>query len=349
MKDKKQLVTLISSLILLIVGIILITQIAKASKTDTDKRSSKAQGQNVTSLSVQVASTSMAMQQGGVGAPLYFPVPVVSKTPMVGAKNGQPTPTTGAKNGQPTPPTPPGQSTPGSTVPAPTSPPPTSPPPVSPPNPSGSTPYRYFPVGTALSTIQSQGAALSKQQVKLLIEKEIDGSWGVIQQDLGFSTKEKAYAFFLGMASRESTLQVGVETGSGPSHSYGALQAAEPSYNDPGANYAPEDVPEMTQFDFTPENFYDPGISIYMGMRHLIHFSKQATTAGFTGTQWLRHTLIGYNTGVVTFSNESWIQQYSDEIGALAGWYLLNGHLYDTQFTYTGDPNVDRNQPWGWY
>jgi hypothetical protein len=33
----------------------------------------------------------------------------------------------------------------------------------------------------------------------------------------------------------------------------------------------------------------------------------------------------------------------------MAGWYLHNGHLYDTLFTWTGDPNVNRSQPWGWY
>jgi hypothetical protein len=105
----------------------------------------------------------------------------------------------------------------------------------------------------------------------------------------------------------------------------------------------------MTHFDLTPQNFYDPGISIYMGIRHIIHYSKQAKAAGYTGTQLLRHELIGYNTGFVTNSNASWLVQYSDEIGSLAGWYLANGHLYDSQFTWTGDPRVSRSQPWGWY
>jgi hypothetical protein len=324
MKNKK-LIILISSIVLLILGIALINQIARAARTDTDNRSSKVVHSSVTNLSVLVTSTTTAMQQRQTGGPLYFPLPIApQKNPTAGAKNHQPTPT--ASSAQPTPkPTPP-------------------------PNPAVSTPYRYFPVGTSLSDIQSKGKALSKQQVKLLIEKEVDGSWGVIQQDLGFSTKEKAYAFFLGMSTCESTLSVGVETGDGPSHSYGALQAAEPSYADTNAGYAPEDnVPEMTQLPFTPENFYDPGISIYMGMRHLIHFSKLAKEAGYSGVQLLRHELIGYNTGVVTFSDESYIHTYSDEIGSTAGWYLANGHLYDDQFTYRGDPRLDLNQPWGWY
>jgi hypothetical protein len=214
---------------------------------------------------------------------------------------------------------------------------------------TGSNAYRYFAAGTSVGAIQAGARNLSKQQVKVLIEKEIDGSWSIIQSDLGFSTKEKAYAFFLGLASRESTLNAGLETGNGPSHSYGALQAAETAYiNTKG--YLPENnVPEMTQFSLTPQNFYDPGISIYMGIRHVIHYNKQAKAAGYTGTQLLRHELIGYNTGSVTNSNASWLVQYSDEIGSLAGWYLANGHLYDTQFTWTGDPRVNRSQPWGWY
>ncbi len=215
---------------------------------------------------------------------------------------------------------------------------------------TSSTPYRYFPDGTTVTAIQAGARSLSKQQVKVLIEKEIEGSWSAIQSNLGFSTKEKAYAFFLGMASRESTLNAGLETGSGPSHSYGPIQAAETAYANANPSYDPEtDVPEMTQFTFTPQNFYDPGIAVYMGIRHLLHFTRQAKAAGYTGTEQLRHALIGYNTGRVTTSDPNWLKQYSDEIGALAGWYLNNGHLYDDQFTWTSDPRVNRSQPWGWY
>jgi hypothetical protein len=184
----------------------------------------------------------------------------------------------------------------------------------------------------------------------MLIQKEIDNSWGVVQSVLALSTKEKAYAFFLGMASLESTLNAALETGSGPSHSYGPLQTAETAYANANPNYAPEqNVPEMVQYPFTPQNYYDPGIAVYMGIRHLIHYTRQAQASGYTGIQFLRHGLIGYNTGDVNWSNQNWIVHYSDEIGALAGWYLLNGHLYDTAFTYNGDPQVNRSQPWGWY
>jgi hypothetical protein len=208
---------------------------------------------------------------------------------------------------------------------------------------------RYFPAGTAVATMRAQGGAMSRQQVKALIEKEVNANLGVIQAKLGFTTESQAYAFFLGVATRESTLGVNLETGSGPSHAYGPLQAAEPAYAGNAGYTSENDVPQMTQFSFTPQNFYDPGVAVYMGIRHLLHFSNQARAAGYSGNDLLRHTLIGYNTGNVNVTDENLLKQYSDEIGSLAGWYLSNSHLYDTLFTWTGDPRVNRSQPWGWY
>jgi hypothetical protein len=210
--------------------------------------------------------------------------------------------------------------------------------------------YRYFPLGTDVATMKADANTMTKQQVKALIEKEIDGTWSVVQTQLGFSSKTQAYAFFLGQATRESTLTVDLETGSGSAHSYGSLQTSETAYANANPSYIPEsDVPQLTMFDYTPQNFYDPGISVYMGIRHLIHFAHQAQSAGYTGADVLRHALMGYNTGHINTSNASWMTQYSDEIGALAGWYLNNGHLYDAASTWTGDPHVDRSQPWSWY
>ena len=207
---------------------------------------------------------------------------------------------------------------------------------------------RDLPLGTAVSILQAAANAMSKQVAKVLLEKEIDNSWGAIQSELGFSTKEKAYAFFLGMATRESTLTAGLETGTGSAHSYGLIQTAETAYANANPSYTPEhNVPEMTQYAFTPQNFYDPGIAIYMGFRHLIHFANLARAKGYRGTELLRHALLGYNTGYI--DNTSVMTQYSDEIGALAGWYLHNKHLYDAMTTWTSDPRVDRSQPWGWY
>ncbi len=207
---------------------------------------------------------------------------------------------------------------------------------------------RYYPLGTSAATMKAKATNLTKQQVKILIESQINKNWAVIQSKLGFSTQARAYAFFLGMASRESTLNAGLETGSGPSHSYGAIQASETAYS--GTSYPVEsDVPQMTIYAFTPENYYDPGIAIHMGIHHLLHFSNQARAAGYSGTNILRYALIGYNTGWVTNASAGLLQSYSDEIGALAGWYLNNGHLYDSQFTWTGSSAVNRSSPWGWF
>jgi hypothetical protein len=208
---------------------------------------------------------------------------------------------------------------------------------------------RYFPAGTSVDAIKSGSKSISRQQVKLLIEGQVDKNWSVIQDRTGFTTKEKAYAFFLGFSTREATLQVVLETGDGPSHSYGPLQTAEPAYvND--KNYAPEkDVPEMTQYDLTDQNFYDPGIAVHSGIRHFLHFATQAKKAGYTGKELLRHALIGFNSGSIESDDPQWMKEYADEIGALSGWYL-QGHLTDAAYTYTGSTSgVDRNNPWGWY
>jgi Cellulose binding domain len=231
------------------------------------------------------------------------------------------------------------------------------------PTPTGSEPNidRYYPSGTPVSTMISGASSLTQQQVKVLIEQQVKEYWSVIQSTFGFSTLEKAYAFFLGQATRESTLQGGLETGgsslgngtsgSGASgHSYGPLQAAETAYANTNTSYQPEtDVPQIYQYDLVPANFYDIGISIHMGIRHMIHFAHQASAAGETGVNIARYALAGYNTGWVTNVGSGELTSYSDEIGALAGWYLNNGHLYDTAWTWTGDSRVDRSNPWGWY
>ena len=205
----------------------------------------------------------------------------------------------------------------------------------------------------------SGASALSQQQVKVLIEQQVNEYWSVIQSTFGFSSLTNAYGFFLGQATRESTLQGGLETGgttlgsgtsgSGASgHSYGPLQAAETAYLNTNTGYQTEyDVPQIYQYDLVPQNFYDIGISIHMGIRHLIHFAHLAQAAGESGVNIVRYGLAGYNTGQVT--NSGVLTSYSDEIGALAGWYITNGHLYDTAWTWTGDPRVDRSNPWGWY
>lgn len=209
---------------------------------------------------------------------------------------------------------------------------------------------RCFPLGMPINVMKTKATHMTKQQVKLLIEQEVHDHWKLIQSQLGFTTEVKAYAFFLGLATRESTLDAGLETGSGPAHSYGALQAAETAYANANPSYMPEnDVSGMFMYPFVPENFYDPRIAIHMGIRHLIHFANEAKKAKYKGVDMLKHALIGYNTGLVQTTNQNLMHSYSDEIGALAGWYLKNSHLQDNTFTWTGDSRVDRSNPWNWY
>lgn len=264
----------------------------------------------------------------------------------------------GSSSPTPTPSTAPSTPTPGNTpTPTPTM-------GVTPtPTPTGSEPNtdRYFAPGTSVSTMISVASSLTQQQVKVLIEQQVQEYWSVIQSTFGFSSLTNAYGFFLGQATRESTLQGGLETGgttlgpgtsgSGASgHSYGPLQAAETAYLNTNPNYQTEyDVPQIYQYDLVPANFYDIGISIHMGIRHLIHFAHLAQAAGESGVNIVRYGLAGYNTGQVTNVGSGELTSYSDEIGALAGWYIDNNHLYDTAWTWTGDPRVDRSNPWGWY
>jgi len=216
---------------------------------------------------------------------------------------------------------------------------------------------RYFTTTKSKAEMINESQNISKKKVKELLKVQVDVHWSLLQSTFNFGNKDQACAFLMGMATRESTLQGGletsgsqVETGFNPSHAFGALQAAEPAYvNDKG--YTPEkDVPEMTQYKLENKNFYDPGVAIHMGIRHLVHFALAAKKINKNGNDLLRYSLIGYNKGHVDEPvSDNWMKEYADEIGALAGWYLKEKHLTDDIFTWTGDPRVDRSNPWGWY
>jgi len=208
---------------------------------------------------------------------------------------------------------------------------------------------RTYPTSMSKEEMISKATNMSKKDVKALIFKQVDEHFDVLKSKLGFSTKEQAYGYFLGMATRESTLNAGLETGSQSAHAYGPLQTAETAYANADPSYMPEtDVPELYQYDFLPKNFYDAGISVHMGLRKLLHFSNEAFKK-YSGVEAMRHTTVAFNTGWIDGSSESWLKDYSDEIAALAGWYIYNGHLYDNEFTWTSDSKVDRTNPWKWY
>ncbi|HEX3030015.1 MAG TPA: dockerin type I repeat-containing protein [Clostridia bacterium] len=207
----------------------------------------------------------------------------------------------------------------------------------------------YFPAGTSKSDLISKAAAVKVSTTKALIKQQVDEHYDVIASVGGFKSKEAAYTFFFGMATRESTFRAATETGSGSAHAFGPLQNAETAYANANPSYMPEtNVPEMKQYDFTDYNFYDLGISIHMGIRHLLHFARLAKEK-YSGKDILRHGLMGYNTGWIDGSDPSWIADYADETASLAGWYLTNNHMSDDEFTWDKDPRVNRSNPWGWY
>ncbi|WP_010248064.1 dockerin type I repeat-containing protein [Acetivibrio cellulolyticus] len=219
---------------------------------------------------------------------------------------------------------------------------------------NGSFNDRYFSEGTSKQVMIQKASELSASQVKALIKQHVDEHYDLLAQQFGFTSKDDVYAFCFGWATRESTLNAELETaiagwGENSAHAYGPFQTAETAFKNNYKDFMTEyDVPEMTQFDLNESNFYDVGISIHMGIRKLVHFSKDAKAKGYSGKDVLRRSVLAFNTGWVEGASESWINEYSDEIASLAGWYL-NGHLSDDQWTWTGDSRVDRSNPWSWY
>lgn len=208
---------------------------------------------------------------------------------------------------------------------------------------------RYFAAGTSKSDLISKAAAVKVSVEKSLIKKQVDDHWAVIQSICSFKDKTSAYAFFFGMATRESTFRGATETGGGSAHAFGPIQTAETAYANADPSYMPEtNVPEMTQYNFADDTFYDIGMSLHMGIRHFLHFARLAKEK-YSGKDILRHALMGYNTGWIDGSSEDWISKYADETASLAGWYLTNNHMSDDEFTWDMDPRVNRSNPWSWY
>lgn len=216
---------------------------------------------------------------------------------------------------------------------------------------------RYFPIGTSVDEMKRIATNLPKSEVKKTLYKEIDEHWTFISQMLQQPDKKKVYALFLGFATRESTLNAGVETaqeegfGVNPAHAYGPFQTAVTAFWGVNPLFVPEnDVPELYQYQFLPENFYDIYISNHMGVRKLVHFIRQAQTYGLSGKEMVRNALKGFNTGWANpENNPGYYAAYPDEIAAMGRWYYQTDHFYDDVFTWTNNPNVNRTNPWDWW
>lgn len=226
---------------------------------------------------------------------------------------------------------------------------------------------RNTPEDATTEEMRTINHAMTVQEVKYALYKEIDEHWDLLSVRLGQTEREMVYALFLGIGTRESTLGgngdgADIETaysdgfGVSPAHAYGTLQTAVTAFADCDPSFMPEDnVPELYQYSFTESNFYDAIISNHMGIRKILHFVEIAINdEGLTGYQVVRGALKGHNTGWVTYTGEDdgYYKNYPDEVIALARWYYEEGHLYDNVFTWTGAQAADycrEGDVWAWW
>jgi len=216
---------------------------------------------------------------------------------------------------------------------------------------------RYFLESMSVKDEKAAASALSVAEVKSIIFKELNEHWDVVSKYLNTDDILRVFALFLGWASRESTLNAGVETaqedgfGVNSAHAYGPFQTAVTAFYGCDPTFDQEDdVPELYWYTLTEKNFYDPYISTHMGIRKLIHFVKEAVDFGNEGVDIIRCALKGFNSGHANPMQESEKGTgYSDEIGNLAKWYFKTRHFDDNVYTWTGDEKVDREDPWGWW
>lgn len=208
---------------------------------------------------------------------------------------------------------------------------------------------RNTPADASTEEIRAINHKMTVQEVKYALYKEIDEHWDLISTRLGQPDREKMYALFLGLGSRESTLGEGkigsdhetaYEDGWGvnSAHAYGTLQTAVTAFADCDPKFMPEDnVPEMFQYSFTPSNFYDCIISNHMGIRKILHFAEICINEeNMHGYQVIRNSLKGFNTGWCYMAEDDGAYKtYADEICSMAQFYYYEGHLYDNVFTWT--------------
>lgn len=237
----------------------------------------------------------------------------------------------------------------------------------------------WFPDGTPVETIKRESSRIPPRQAKTLLRNRIDAWWSVLTRYFPFPDRRIAYAFFYGEATLESTLNPGVETaiadwGVNPAHAYGLFQTAETAYASDFPHWMPEDVPHFPQAPLTPRNFYDPVVSVDMGLRKACWFSlkareelaakkgipREASLEAFGRDPdfWML-VLKGHNTGWATLDvqeggrwtvNRPWYDFYGAWAPALGAWYLNEGHLHDDAITWHTDGRVAPylKDPYAW-
>ncbi len=226
---------------------------------------------------------------------------------------------------------------------------------------------RNTPENGSDSEIRAINHAMTVQEVKYCMYKEIDEHWDLIKVRFGQDNREMVYALFLGLGTRESTLGgngdgADIETAQGQgfgvssAHAYGTMQTAVTAFVGCDPTFMKEDdVPEMYQYELTHANFYDAVISNHMGIRKVMHFIRSAIVDyDLEGYQVVRAALKAFNTGWANYTdeNDGYYKNYPDEIVALARWYYEEGHLYDNVFSWTNDERVAQyrqGNPWEWW
>lgn len=226
---------------------------------------------------------------------------------------------------------------------------------------------RNTPADASTEEIRAINHKMSVQEVKYALYKEIDEHWDLLTVRLGQEDREKVYALFLGVGTRESTLggngdgadlETAYSQGFGVSsaHAYGTLQTAVTAFADCDPTFMKEeDVPEMFQYSLSESTFYDAIISNHMGIRKILHFVHSAIVDyNLSGYQVVRAALKGHNTGWADFdeNNVGYYANYPDEIIAQAKWYYEEGHLYDNAFSWTGNQAIEEyrnSDPWTWW
>ncbi len=225
---------------------------------------------------------------------------------------------------------------------------------------------RNTPADASAAEIRAINHKMTVQEVKYALYKEIDEHWDLISLRIGQTEREKVYALFLGLGTRESTLGgngdgADLETayldgfGVNSAHAYGTLQTAVTAFADCNPTFMKEDnVPEMFQYTFNESNFYDAIISNHMGIRKILHFAEICINEhNMTGYQVIRNSLKGFNTGWCDMAeDEGAYRTYADEICAMAQFYYNDGHLYDNVFTWTESPAAApyrTSDRWSWW
>jgi hypothetical protein len=191
----------------------------------------------------------------------------------------------------------------------------------------------------------------SYADAKKMLARSVRDAWPTLKETFALEDVQESrfVALMLGQATRESTLAVDIETGTAkgygkdPAHAYGLLQTAVTAFRGAAEQYGYEaeaDVPGLHWYAWTPENFYDPMISNFMGLRKMCHFATQARAKyGVTDPrEVLRLSLQAHNTGHANPGNDAnYMAGYPDMCARMGEYYLAKGHMDDDTFTWTAN------------